>query len=202
MDFERLYFVEDRFTPGALRVEAQREIVDPARLFWGEERPASPVRFTHAMGGKPRDLIWTTHGFPFLVSDRTIAVLHDNHFTGWTTYPVEVSGKGGERIEGYHGFAVTGRVGEVDLTRRVRIRKPLQERPFGGFAVWRGVYFTPSTWDGSDVFVMAGGVLAIITEPVKRVLERAKISNVSFVRLTEFEEPIVPEGPPGVQLQQ
>jgi hypothetical protein len=199
MDFDRLYFVEDPCTRGALVVDSER-IEYPPRLFWGEEQPATPLHFTHAMGGKPRDVIWTTYGFLYLVSQRVITVLGENRFTGWTTFPAEVCGKGNERIEGYHGFAVTGRAGEEDLTRRVKVRLPADRGPNSGLEAWLGVYFDPASWDGSDVFILAGGLRAIIAEPVKAALERARIRNLLYTRLTEVEDPIYPDlGPPGLQ---
>ncbi len=55
--------------------------------------------------------------------------------------------------------------------------------------MWRGLYFRPETWDAADVFVPLPKDCGctIVTERVREALMRAKITNISFERLTETE---------------
>jgi hypothetical protein len=54
--------------------------------------------------------------------------------------------------------------------------------------VWKGLFFDPASWDGSDFFMPAHKVGHLfVVEEVKRAFEKAKISNVKFEPLDQFE---------------
>ena len=56
-----------------------------------------PVVFHQYDGMKLRDLMaWADE--PFIISDRTVNLLEDNHITGWKTFPVEIYDKKGNLI--------------------------------------------------------------------------------------------------------
>ena len=139
------------------------------------------------MGGKPRDLVATAYGTVDLLSDRVIQIFRDGGYTGWTTFPVEVYGKHGERIEGYHGFAVTGRCGPIVWSKGKKVRKP-PPVPWGqSYDAWVGMYFDPDSWDGSDIFLPEACASTIVVEKVMLALTKAKVTNIKFESLTEFE---------------
>lgn len=186
MDFSRLFNMSNSFVRGALHVQAGVDLDDIA-IFCGDERPEKPIIFRHESGGKPRDLISTTYVTLKLYSDRVIEILKDHGFSGWKTYPVEVYGKKGVRIDGYHGLAVTGRCGEIDWSRGRKERRPAPVPGGSAYDVWIGMYFDPETWDGSDLFVPEGMTCTIVTEAVKDALTAAKVSNISMRPLTQFE---------------
>lgn len=110
-----------------------------------------------SMGARqPVDVIWTGIAAPVLISDRVVNLLSRARAGGWNTYEVALHGKGGEAIGGYHGYhglSVHGRCGEIDNSRSVEVPKVY---PAGVFPVWRGLYFDPETWDGSELFMSAG----------------------------------------------
>jgi hypothetical protein len=81
-----------------------------------------------------------------IVSDRVLDVLRDIGALGWSTYEVELIGRKDEPITGYQGLFVHGRCGGIDNSRSVEIPK---EYPAGVFSVWKGLYFEPSSWDGT-----------------------------------------------------
>lgn len=176
---------------GALHVNPRDDIADPYALMRAEALPSEPVVFEYSCGGKPRDIIGTGHAVLELFSDRAIGILRNEGFTGWTTYPVEVYGKKDERVEGYHGFAVTGRCGPIDnsLSRQIVVPPPVPEgQPVPG---WQGLYFDSETWDGSDVFTQPSGGWIFVVECVKKALNRAKIKNLYFERLSEVVRTIL-----------
>ena len=115
--FDRIYVLRDPLTNRPFRGEMMGTTIDEDRVLTrGELKLERPVIVRHAMGGPPKDFIWTTSLFPKIVSQRVVDVLHSNRFTGWTTYPVEVYAKDGQRIEGYAGLAIVGRCGPLDKT--------------------------------------------------------------------------------------
>ena len=185
MEFGSLYRFSDAGIRGALHVESRKDH-DEIALSLGKKRPRKPLVFTHHSGGKPRDVIGTTEML-CLVSERVIKVLRENEFTGWTTYPVEIHGKGGSLVEGYHGFAVTGRCGPIDWCRGKKVRRPPRVPGGKPCNVWIGMYFDPDSWDGSDVFVPKDTLYTIVTEEVKSAVEGIKPTNVEFEPLTQFE---------------
>ena len=189
MDFDRLYDMAPALKRTALHVRPREpEEIDDVAILRGEIRPPKPLVFEYmkgASGSTPRDFVSTSLVSPRLISDRVVSVLRD--FSGWSTFPVEVYGKKGERIPGYHGLVVTGRCGPIDDSRSRPVVEP-PARPQGRpTRMWIGLYFDPRTWDGSDLFLPEGWASIFVTEAVKKALEKAKITNVMFTRLTEAE---------------
>lgn len=135
---------------------------------------------------KPIDpVMWTTHAIPIIIADSVVQLLRSHGFTGWSLYEVSVRDKQGEQAPGYHGLAVTGRCGDFDPSMSVQVPRI---RPAGIFPVWKGLFFDPTSWDGSDFFMSTRRVGAVfVVEAVKQAFERAKIRNVSFTPLDQFE---------------
>lgn len=190
MNFESLYKLSLVSKRTALHVEIRNEIIsgDEYALHNGTLRPNQTLIFDFmkgASGSTINDFIGTSTPPLTLISDRVVEVLQP--FKGWATYPVEVYGKKGELIPGYHGLAITGRCGPIDdsKSKAVWIPPPVPEgKPY---RKWIGLFFDPATWDGSDVFLSSTGGGMLITDAVKTAMQRAKISNVKFTPLTEAE---------------
>jgi len=171
---------------GAMRVRLVDDL-EPVSLLRAEARPAQPVVFSETTGGKPRDILGTGHAALFLVSDSFVAVLRAQHSIGWTTFPVEIRTKAGRTLGGYQGFGVTGRCGPLDQSKPASVILPPLSEKGRAVAGRRGIYFDPSTWDGSDVFVPATGGYVFVLEHVRDAMQRARLSNVTFDRATEVE---------------
>jgi hypothetical protein len=134
------------------------------------------------------DMIWTTLAHPVIAHSRIIELLQAHRFTGWRTYPVEVHEKSGRRLPDYFGLAIVGRCGSGDLgSSEIELRK----FPGGWVPHFRGHYFTPETWDGSDLFMERPDPLGdrtatrFVTGSVLRALNKAKVKNVRLGRLNE-----------------
>jgi hypothetical protein len=174
-------------TGRALRVRPQALRHEVGQLVRSEVRPSEPVRFTHAEGRTPHDLVGTTYAGLKLVSERFVGTLRDHGFTGWTTFPARVALKDGTELQGYSGLAVAGRCGPIDdgLSQKIMLPSPV---PGGRSAPGlRGLCFPPDSWDGSDLFVAQGFIGIFMTEPVKDALKASAITNVEFHRLAEIE---------------
>lgn len=189
IDLADTYRLAEAFKRGAFRprVVGYAEMDDEVLREYhrGQRRPVKPLRLEWAEGAHLMDLTGTTAVLPEVVSQRFVDVLRDNGVTGWSTFPIELHGKGGDLIEGYFGLAVTGRCGVLQLDRsRVETRIGASGKPY---KVKIGLFFDASTWDGSDMFVPEDTAHVFVVGKVKRLLEKAKISNVTFTPLDTFE---------------
>jgi hypothetical protein len=133
---------------------------------------------------RPEDVIWTTLGLPLLISDRLLAILRDGRFTGWDVTPVELRGKKGEIVSGYHFVRVRGRCGPIDYGQSKKVDKIY---PGGVFPAWKGLFFDAATWDGTDIFMASGAGYKFVVEAVRNALQEAKVRNVSCEPLDEVE---------------
>ena len=146
----------------------------------------------HYMGGaNPSDVVWTGAAYPMLVHSRVLDVLLDHRFSGWKTYPVEVYGNRGEYFPDYHGFSFTGRCGAVQYRADSLFQKQF---PAKAVPYYRGLYFDPATWDGSDLFAPVpidgrGKETAhtFALGAVVRVLRKAKVLNIHFMAAPGYE---------------
>jgi hypothetical protein len=150
----------------------------------GETVPTEPVVLHHAMGSQVSDVIWTTSIKPVVVHERVISLLEENALTGWATYPVQVIGGDGLAVPDYRGLAITGRCGPIDDSRSDIVMKTY---PAGEFPVYRGLFFDPGSWDGSDLFVSDDSaswpfVSARVCEALK-----GKATNLDFIKAAELE---------------
>jgi hypothetical protein len=183
--YGRFYLLGEGFIRGALRVEPVGNLRSPHELTRAERRPRRPVRFRRDEGSRPKDLIGATWASLCLVSDRVIAALEG--FSGWTTYPVEITGRDDKPLPGYHGLAISGRCGPIDnsLTPKQMVPPAVP----GGEAVEGriGMLFEQGTWDGSDLFCTATGSAVHMTEPVRDALVAAKLTNIDLDRITEIK---------------
>jgi hypothetical protein len=145
------------------------------------------------MGGhKPSDIVRATTAAPVIISDRVRRLLSEKEFSGWKTYPIEVSGKEGVTLPGYHGLAVHGRCGPIENARSVPFEKSM---PGGTFTWFQGLYFDPATWDGSDIFMPMDRVGWIfVVEGVKNAFVASKVKNVVLTRLSDVERMTVSVG--------
>lgn len=181
--FDRLFTLGDpvgRAFRGKMAVETEDSALTRAEL-----HPDHPIAVQWAMGSThPVEVIWTTHAVPILVAESVVQLLRSHNFTGWSLYDVTVHGKQGELIPGYHGLAITGRCGEIQWDKGIPEPKVYPARVS---TVWRGLFFDPASWDGSDLFVPTNGNYVCVVEAEKKAFKKAKVHNVVFEALDQFE---------------
>jgi len=155
-------------------------------LFRGRVSLEQPLRLGIHSGSQLFHFLWSAFPPIVCVSTFVVELFRSNGVTGWMTYPVEVYGKTGELLPGYHGFAVTGGECRRDRSRSQIITK--QAIPGGKpFGVYIGLYFHEEDWDGSDIFRVSSSGGTIVTEKVKQILKKSKVSNVRLTPLPEVE---------------
>lgn len=183
--FDHLY----ELSPGGSRQEFITQVdlpagMDPWDILRGRVVPPEPLVARWALGGKkPRDVILSTAVHFTIFSERVVQMLEERGFTGWSTYPIDVYGKDGAYVARYHGLAVHGRCGPLDNTRTTRV---VLEYPGGPFPASKGIYFDPSSWDGSDFFMTEDKGFVFVTEEVMRAFKTMKFLHIEFTRLTEY----------------
>jgi len=185
--FDRIFLLGEPGNSRAFRVDLGVDTREDAfGLTRAEVRPSHPLSAEWAMGqAKPLEVIRTTFAAPIIIADAVVQLLRTEGFTGWSLYDVAVRGKQGQPIPGYHGFSVTGRCGNIDWAQGVEV---LRIYPARVSPVWKGLFFDPESWDGSDVFMPAERVgYVFVVEEVKKAFEQAKIRNVDFTPLDQFE---------------
>ncbi|MEO8604898.1 MAG: hypothetical protein ABI629_20190 [bacterium] len=185
--FERLYELHDPMASRPYR--GKFEYDGGFKLSRYEATVDRSVRVVWAMGSStPSDVVWTTSGYPLIVSSRVIELLEMNKLTGWTTYPVDVFDKRDKPCTGYAGLAVVGRCGRIDLASS---RIILREYPGGSFPRFLGHFFERESWDGVDFCCDSpdhkgnASMTRIVTEEVVALFKRHRISNIRCERLTE-----------------
>ena len=166
-------------------------------LATGAVHPTRPVKVRHHGGYLPRDVIWATwkawlhaptdaatvqfHNYLrcLLVNQRCVDALRTGGVTGWRLFPVEFEGKRGEPIEGYHGLAITGRCGSIDLSAAWQVANG----PGIHHAI-RGVSIPQNLWDGPDLFVPATGEDFIFaTQRARDAFASSEITGVWLERI-------------------
>jgi len=162
-------------------------LYDEYRLIQSDYADISfPIIFKQEYGNKLRDILDTGWPSLFLISDKMKAVLENNDLTGWKTFPVIVLDKQGQEINGYYGFSITGRCGKINYSKSEIIEKRLVSNgPF--IKYYKGLHISLDKWDGTDFFIPEDTLHIIITDRVRQIIQKSKITNVTLQSLAEYE---------------
>jgi hypothetical protein len=191
VDFSTLYAVSDPLGTRAFRAEFGASSDAAFAYSRGDSAPQGSVPVSWFMGSKtPGDVIWSSLVAPLVVHSRVVDALVEARITGWSTYAVQVASGAGEPVPGYVGLAIHGRCAARDLSRSEIV---LKKYPGGWSPEFRGHFFPPESWDGSDLFMQhacSGSQTSchrFATDRVRRVLRKAKISNLAFTPLSDVQ---------------
>ena len=189
IDLSDTYELSEAYLRGAFRPRVLGYLEmepDPLSGYYrGIDRPERPLQLKWVEGARLVDFTGTTAGLPLLVSQRFVDTLRSQKITGWSTHSIELHGKHNEVIGGYYGLVVTGRCGPI---QDERARPALVRAPAGHMAKsWFGYYVDESSWDGSEIFVPENTSFTFVVGRVKRLLEAAKLTNITLTPVTEIE---------------
>ena len=186
----RVYVLEEPGAGGAFRAQVDISTGDAFSLKRAERRLVHPIMASWTLGDPtPSDLIWTTSAVLVFASKRLVSRLEEAGIRGWITYQIRLRGKRGEVIDGYRGLAINGRCGPIDNERSVKVSK---RYPAGDSPVWKGLYFEPATWDGSDMFMPrnhSGWVF--VSARARSVFEDSGVTNVVCTDAEEIERSVL-----------
>lgn len=149
--------------------------------------------FTFKIMGKLLDY-YSVSG-TFVISERFLNVLRENRFTGYevgeSAPHYGIATMIGDSIkEKYYRLTITGRCGllkKLDGEHFPYCRKCHRKIGSTGL-VTTGVTFAKSEYDGSDIFAFENlSNIPIVSEEIKDVLLKSKLTNLRFVALNEWE---------------
>ena len=193
--FRRFYRMAEEFTRGAVRVRALDAINDPWGLLHGAWHAGTRIRFKVSQGETYHHFLWSAHPAVVLVSAYVLDAWRGLRVSGWTTYDVELIGRPSSPST-YSGLVVNGVAGPID--DRLSTPVVLPPRAPGGSAKrgLRGLYFDPTTWDGSDVFCPRGTSWILVAERVRESLLTLGIRNLLLERLPDVERLVIAASDP------
>ena len=182
--------VNDPASKKNFRGEITGKIGDFAQLLRGEFTKKQ-IDVKHLEGGKePSQLFWNTVCDPFCVNEEVLRILKENELTGWKAIPATVTDKNKKKWKNYFAITVTGRTNHIDYMDSVIV---FNKMPGGLFPSFKGLYFTPDTWDGSDIFMERADnngkatAFVYVTKRLVDIFKKHKITNVDFLNFNEFE---------------
>lgn len=151
----------------------------------------STLDIKHLEGtNEPGVLFWNGATEPFCISQALVDILQENEITGWSTIPAKVLTKlGNNTIDNYFALTVTGRADSIDYLQTDIVFKQF---PGGQFPHFKGLYFVPESWDGSDIFMERSGnngkpsAFIYATKKFVDTFKKNKIKNISFVNFNDY----------------
>jgi len=182
----RFFWGRVRFEPELERLSSQVMGV-PALVASGRVTPKHPIVVEIVKGGQLGDFIWNDSNL-VVASDRVLRLWESHRVSGFSSRPAQVLVPDGGKLEGFSVIAVLGRAGKVDESRSrvTRFANPNSDGTRGIMAI-SGLYFSPESWDGSDIFCVDDFPLQLIlSSKVVRALESAEFSNYKTMPLSEF----------------
>ena len=176
-----------RFIMGrVMELEVERERL--LSLFYGEMKPASPVRISVFRGTRLGDFMYCDPLEVWCISQRAVDCLRAHGITGWDTYPVEVLDRRGVVVPSYSGLAITGRIGGlVGSESRLEEREPPvpQGKPY---RVYVGMQLDCSEWDGSDLCTTAPSTSYVwASQRAVDAIRECKLTNIEYERVDQMD---------------
>ena len=186
LHFNELYRFGELFKRGATRVDFEPH---PAFRYWiaiqcGRERPEPPLRVREITGKRPYDVVGSTI-LLHLVSPRLRTALRSGGITGWDTLSVDTGSFA--LIRGYEVLRILGRCGPIDDSQSERVILPPPTKSGRAVDGWRGLYFDPVSWDGSDIFGPPETGHIFMTKRTADLVRQMKPSNASLEPLPAIE---------------
>lgn len=165
--------------------KVENDLFDEFKLIKADYSGISfPVVFKQKYGKRFMDILDT--GWPnlYLISTRLKDILEENDLSGWKTFGIELFDKANQKINGYHGFSITGQCGPIDYSRSEIFQKQISiNGPFSTY--YKGLFF--ENWDGSDFFLPKNVFEILITERTAEILKINKITNVNLEKVSDCE---------------
>lgn len=190
MFHEGFYLLAHGAMPGELVVNlVGTPTSDDILLATGQLVPLVPVRFEYHMGKKLNDFLLSSSPVISIISDRFLEIIRP--FSGWKTYPVDIVGRDGKSIGGFHGLAITGRSGPIDNSRSTEELVPPQYPAVRPVRMRVGLFFDESTWDGSDIVVPHQSGHIFVTNKLRSALVAAGLKNVELTQAAQIKRHIV-----------
>lgn len=127
-------------------------------------------RFRVYKGKKFFDLIGLKDPWNFAISKKFKDFLELNNVTGWDCYPIIIEKSDLQ----YYVFQV---IAHANL---------LCKYDKDGDMKYGTIRVEKSSWDGSDIFLLGKGGIKVVSDKLRLLIEKAKITNVEFEELEKY----------------
>jgi len=188
--FSNFFVVMDPASKKSFRGQFDNEIGEFGQLI-RSELEVTGLNIRHLDGGRiPGTLFWNTVCDPFCLSSDTLDILVNNGLTGWSAIPVTVKDKNEKTWDNYSTLIISGRADAIDY---LESDITFNNFPGGLYPYFKGLYFKPDSWDGSDIFMSRADkfgkitTFIYVTRKFVNAFKRAKIKNIKFVNFNDFE---------------
>jgi hypothetical protein len=186
MDISNFHSLDFRMTRGV--VFAKQQDLNLARniaILGGKRFPDEPVCLIQSEGTKWTDFLRASLETK-IVSRHFVQILENNQFNGWRAYETIIADKDGNHRSDYSGLSIIGKCGPPNdslSTPFEKVRVP------GGkpTTYLKGLYVGLDSWDGSDLFIPETTIIIVVTSQVRAALEKAKLTNLEFKCLADWE---------------
>lgn len=118
-----------------------------------------------------------------LISEKVYMLLVNNKITGWKGIPAMIHKHDDLK---YYLLTITGRCGPIDKSKTIIVDST---NLIHGQTVktYQGLYFSEDNWDGSDMFVSEYVNHTFITDRVKVLFEKNKVTNIEITNTKDFQ---------------
>jgi hypothetical protein len=155
-------------------------------IFTARSRLNHPLRLGAYQGKRLTDFLWSAMTPLVCISDRVVDMLTRDNITGWSTYETELFDGRGNLIAGYQGLSVTGAICGRNKALSRLVRRPPITASGKPFAVYKGLYFHETDWEGNDFFLIENHGMVVVKK-VKDLISRNTVSNVQLAPLPDVE---------------
>lgn len=158
----KIYSWLSDYKRSAIKIKASVEY-DSVDLVYGPGVIKENNKFTIYKGNKAFDRLDYCDSVTWVFSEKVKNLFEENNVTGIEFYPIEIEGLDAK----YYGYYVTGRAGNV-----------LNTDEMDCIPMFETLEFNEEEWDGSDMFLFLNSTGEFMTERVKDILEKNKITNL------------------------
>lgn len=144
--------------------------------------PNKQIVYSPCLGKRFFDFNMITAGLD-LISEKVYCLLKDNNITGWEGIPAIIHGY--EDLK-YYLLTITGRCGSIDKSKTIVVNSTSL---FPGKTVkaYQGLFFPEDSWDKRDMFVSEYVNHTFVTEKVKKILEKNRITNINLINTKDYQ---------------
>jgi len=189
--FSNFFVVEDPVSKKNYRGQLVNEFDDFGNLLRAEYKiDHIVIKYLEGLN-EPSNFFWNRVNEPFCVNQSLIDILQEAKITGWTTIPTTVlTHLGNKTIDNYFAVTVTGRTNPLDYLETDVIFKQF---PGGKFPHFKGLYFDPKSWDGTDIFMERpdndgkSSAFIYVTKKFVDAFKKNNVKNIKFVNFNDYE---------------
>lgn len=180
------FILTEKDTKGAMNVLLNCADSNTLDIFHNIVNISTPIKATKFGGNRCYDLINASNGL-FLVHNRIIDVFEKNSIRGWGTIPVIIQGKSSTYCYDYSLLTINSKLVQLNKDCSIPFNQNTNNIPINARSIKIGFSIDISTWDGSDIFSANNTFYVIITNKVRELLIKNKVTNCDIININDVE---------------